>query len=136
MDVVYENTLRRGYACQPLMVSCIHVHNPWLCELVCVMYILLWTTCGLTVLVGSLASAGRFCAVGRRICGYFHLTTTCMYFYTEITYVSYAASAIFYISFFLNKLPRFPTFLSHEAAIYFHTLSVYCPCNSVGGAPA
>ena len=35
----------------------------------------------------------------------------CMYFYTEITYVLYATSAILF--YFL----RFPIFLSHEAAI-------------------
>ena len=38
----------------------------------------------------------------------------CMYFYTEITYVLYATSAILN---FLFYFLRFPIFLSHEAAI-------------------
>ena len=46
----------------------------------------------------------------------------CMYFYTEITYVLYATSAILF--YFL----RFPIFLSHEAAICLsvHLLAERC----------
>ena len=56
----------------------------------------------------------------------------CMYFYTEITYVLYATSAILN---FLFYFLRFPIFLSHEAAIclsvhlYISLEAVYvCSC--------
>ena len=64
---------------------------------------------GIRVLAGSLASisaAGRLCEVS--VCVLLSLDYR-MYFYTEITYILYVTSVF--------EFPRFPIFLSHEAAI-------------------
>ena len=63
----------------------------------------MWSDSGIRVLASSLV--GRLWYVWLLSLDY------CMYFYTEITYVLYATSAV------LNYFLRFPIFLSHEAAI-------------------